>query len=254
MKIRLPESDPVLPDQPEQEAGPSAVTVMQRVEMKYRMNPGQTAFLLRRIRDHMEADSYGKTTISTLYYDTPSRQLIRTSLDRPVFKEKIRLRSYGPAAEESPVFLELKRKAYGVVFKRRIVTTLPTARAFFAGQTDLLSLGQIGREITAFRERYGELEPSCLILSDRTAFREPDGDLRLTIDENPRYRMDGLSLTGSPEGIPLLADGWTILEIKVQRAVPLWMARILSDGGLAKDSFSKYGEAYTRELRKARAV
>ncbi len=141
-----------------------AITVMKRVEMKYRLTRKQTDYLKVRLDGHMEVDEYGKTTIASLYYDTPTYRLIRTSTEKPLFKEKLRLRSYGPATEDSPVFLELKRKAEGVVYKRRLQTTIPEARRFMAGGD--LGGGQIGREIEAFRNHYGSLMPACVILYD----------------------------------------------------------------------------------------
>ena len=225
-----------------------AITVMKRYELKYLLSGEQTQYLRKRLEGYMEVDKYGKTSIASLYYDTPSYQLIRTSVEKPLFKEKIRLRSYGIATEESPVYLELKRKAYGIVYKRRVETTIPLVHRFFAGEGDICSPGQINREITTFRDYYKTLVPACLIIYDRTAYFEPDGDLRLTIDENPRYRTDDLTLTKSMEGKSLLADGWTILEVKVQEAMPLWLTAILSEGKIYKGSFSKYGEAYRRQL------
>jgi hypothetical protein len=172
-------------------------------------------------------------------------------VEKPEFKEKIRLRSYGLATDESPVFLELKRKAYGIVYKRRVQTTIPLVGKFFSGEGDICAPGQINKEITVFRDHYKTLVPSCMIIYDRTAYFEPCGDLRLTIDENPRYRLDDLTLTKSMDGISLLDEGWTVLEIKVQDAMPLWLCGILSEGGIRKGSFSKYGEAYRKQLLKA---
>ncbi len=228
-----------------------AITVMKRYELKYLLSAAQTEYLRERLKGHMEVDQYGKTSIASLYYDTPTYQLIRTSMEKPEFKEKIRLRSYGIATEDSPVFLELKRKAYGIVYKRRVQTTIPLVHKFFSGEGDICAPGQINREITAFRDYYKTLVPACLIIYDRIAYFEPDGDLRLTIDENPRYRLDGLTLTRSMDGISLLDEGWTILEIKVQEAMPLWLTAILSEGNIRKGSFSKYGEAYRQQLLKA---
>ena len=90
--------------------------------------------------------------------------------------------------------------------------------------------------------------PSCLIIYDRTAYFEPGGDLRLTIDENPRYRVKDLDLRDSMEGISLLPEGYSIMEIKVQQAMPLWLTSILSDGRIYKASFSKYGAAYEQQV------
>ena len=231
-----------------------AITVMQRYELKYLLSAEQTDYLRKRLDGHMEVDQYGKTSIASLYYDTPTYQLIRQSVEKPLFKEKIRLRSYGIATGESPVFLELKRKAYGIVYKRRVQTTIPLVRKFFSGEGDICAPGQINREITAFRDHYKTLVPACLIIYDRTAYFEPGGDLRLTVDENPRYRVTDLTLTKSMDGISLLDQGWTVLEIKVQQAMPLWLTEILSEGNITKGSFSKYGEAYHQQLIKAQTL
>ena len=233
-------------------AGP--IVVMKRYERKYLLSGEQTEYLVKSLEGHMKLDQYGRTSIASLYYDTPNYQLIRASVEKPPFKEKIRLRSYGLATQESPVFLELKRKAYGIVYKRRVQTTIPLVEKFFAGSGDICAPGQINREITYFRDYYQTLVPACLIIYDREAFFEPGGDLRLTIDYNPRYRTDHLDLTYSMDGLPLRPPGHTILEVKVQEAMPLWLTHILDDGQIYKNSFSKYGEAFRQQLINARAA
>ena len=154
-------------------AGP--VVVMKRYELKYLLSSDQTEYLVKRLEGHMKLDEYGRTSIASLYYDTPNYLLIRTSIEKPLFKEKVRLRSYGVATRESPVYLELKRKAYNIVYKRRVQTTLPLVEKFFAGSGDICAGGQINREITYFRDFYGTLVPACLIIYDREAFFEPGG-------------------------------------------------------------------------------
>ena len=227
------------------------IVVMKRYEMKYIMNEDQTEYFKRSIEGHMKEDKFGLCSIASLYYDTPNYRLIRESIEKPPFKEKIRLRSYGLATESSPVFLELKRKAYGIVYKRRVQTTIPLVNKFFYGEGDICAGGQINREITTFRDHYQTLVPACLIIYDRIAYFQPDGDLRLTIDHAPRYRYEQLDLTTSMQGDLLLGKGSTILEIKVQQSVPLWLSSILSKGKIYKGSFSKYGEAYRQQLLKA---
>ena len=224
------------------------VTVMKRYEWKFILSAEQTDFFCERLEGHMEADAYGLTTIQSLYYDTPDRQLIRTSVEKPEFKEKIRLRAYGSAAETTPVYLELKRKASGIVYKRRAQTTVPEAERFLSGKAELHEDGQIEREITYFRDYYRSLVPSCMILYDRTAYFEPDGDLRLTIDRNPRYRTEQLRFDVALVGLPLLGPGETILEVKVQDTIPLWLVKILSEGKIKHGSISKYGEAYRQQI------
>ncbi len=233
-------------------AGP--IVVMKRYELKYLLSADQTDYLVKALEGHMKLDQYGRTSIASLYYDTPNYQLIRTSVEKPLFKEKVRLRSYGLATLESPVYLELKRKAYKIVYKRRVQTTIPLVEKFFAGSGDICAGGQINREITYFRDYYGTLVPACLIIYDREAFFEPGGDLRLTIDYSPRYRTDQLNLTTSMEGKLLCPPGNTILEVKVQEAMPLWLTRILDEGRIYKSSFSKYGTAFRQQLLEARAA
>lgn len=224
-----------------------AINVMKRYEIKYLLTKEQTEYLVEGLKGHMVLDQYGRTSICSLYYDTPNHRLIRESLDKPEFKEKCRLRSYGLAKPGKPVFLELKRKAYGIVYKRRIQTSIDEVNKFF-NKSDVFSDSQIEKEITYFRDYYESLKPSCLIIYDREAYYEPDGDLRLTIDYNPRYRLENLDLSTSTDGKSLLEEGSTILEIKVQEAIPIWLSTLLSNGKIYKNSFSKYGEAYKREI------
>lgn len=223
--------------------------VMKRFELKYILSSDQDAFFRKSIEGHMQVDKFGLTSIASLYYDTPEYKLINSSIEKPLFKEKIRLRSYGIATSESPVFLELKRKAYGIVYKRRVQSTIPLVEKFFSGEGDICAGGQINREITHFRDFYENLAPACLIIYDRTAYFEPDGDLRLTIDQNPRYRTSDLDLRVSMDGTSLLPEGYSILEIKVQQSIPLWLSAILDMGKIYKHSFSKYGEAYKQQMQ-----
>jgi hypothetical protein len=223
------------------------VAVMKRYELKYIISGEQESFLKAKLKGHLYPDEFGKTSIASLYYDTPDYRFIRLSNDKPMFKEKLRLRSYGLADNNSPVFLELKRKAYGVVYKRRIRSTIQAVEDFINGESDDLGEGQINKELSYFISQ-NKLIPSCLIIYDRTAYYEPNGDLRLTIDNNPRFRLSDLDLRISMQGEPLLPDGHSILEVKVQGAMPLWLSKILDEGKMYKTGFSKYGEAYKRLL------
>lgn len=226
------------------------VVVMKRYELKFLLSPEQEDYFRKGIAPYMSPDRFGRTSIASLYYDTPDYRLITRSMEKPEFKEKIRLRSYGLATDDSPVFLELKRKAYGIVYKRRVQTTVPLVKSFFEEDSDICAGGQINHELTYFRNYYGNLSPACMIIYDRTAFFQEDSDLRLTIDGNPRYRSDMLDLRVSMEGTPLLPPGYSILEIKVQDAMPLWLTSVLSGGNIRKISFSKVGEAYKSQMMK----
>lgn len=224
------------------------IVTMKRYELKFLLNQEQCDYVKKTLIGHMKMDNYGKTTIASVYYDTPDFRLIRTSLEKPRYKEKIRTRSYGIAKGNDKVFLEVKRKLEGVVYKRRVKTTEDEAEKFFKFESNLSDDSQIAREICYFRDYYRNLQPSIVIISDRCAYLQEDGDIRLTIDENPRYRTDNLNLHSSTDGTLLLPPGSSILEIKVQAAMPLWLTNLLTEGKIYKTSFSKVGEAYKKYL------
>lgn len=224
------------------------IATMKRYEVKYILNKEQLDYFKKALVGHMIMDQYGKTSIASIYYDTPDYQIIRASIEKPAYKEKIRLRTYGLAQEGKKVFLELKRKAEGIVYKRRVSLNEDEANNFFYYRSPLLDNDQIAKEITYFRDYYQNLEPKIMIIYDRVAYYDPESDLRLTIDENPRYRTNNLNLHSSMDGKLLLEEGSAILEIKVQQAMPLWLTSALSKGAIYKSSFSKVGKAYEKEL------
>ena len=226
-----------------------AIMVMNRVEMKYVLTNEQLRYLKMAILSHLQVDKYGKTTIASLYYDTSDYRLVRNSIEKPKYKEKIRLRSYGMANSETNVYLELKRKVCSLVYKRRIALKEKKADSLFNGGD--LGDSQIAKEISYFSSYYQNLVPTFLIIYDRVAYFDPNSDLRLTIDENPRYRTNDLNLHTSMNGEPLLNDGGAILEIKVQGAMPLWLSELLSRKAIYQSSFSKVGEAYKKEILKS---
>lgn len=225
------------------------INVMKRYELKFRLSKEQLAFFKSEISKYMKVDQYGLTTISSLYYDTPDCSLINKSIEKPKFKEKIRLRSYGPATETSPVYLEIKRKLDSIVYKRRIRTTEKEVSKFLAGDYEF-DKEQISRELNAFKEEHPKLEPKYLIIVDRVAYYQEDSDLRITLDTNPKYRNYDLNLHSSNDGIPLVEEGGAILEIKVQYSVPLWLSDILARGKIYKTSFSKVGTAHVLSHKK----
>ena len=222
------------------------IAVMKRYELKYCLNKEQLKFFKEKIKEHMKLDKYGLTSIASLYYDTPDYQLINRSIEKPKYKEKLRLRSYGLATDTSKTFLEIKRKSEGIVYKRRISLTEKEAEGLIEGE--YTRKDQIGRELMSFLDNYKVLEPKYLIIYDREAYYQDDSDLRITIDMNPRYRTTDLNLHTSMEGTPLLEEG-AILEVKVQHSVPLWLTHILSEGKIYQSSFSKVGTAHKLEMK-----
>lgn len=227
-------------------------TIFRRYEIKYRITRAQQERLIRAVAPYMQADRYGAHTVRNVYFDTPDHRLIRRSLEKPLYKEKLRVRSYTAAAADTPVFVELKKKYKGVVYKRRILLPEAEAMAFLC---DRRSAGdtQILREIDYFLDLYGTLRPMMFLSYDRLAFygRE-DPHLRLTFDTNIRWRRDRLRLTEPPDGRQLIAEDTVLMEIKTAGALPLWFTAILNDEKIYKSSFSKYGTAYLQEVKEQR--
>ena len=225
------------------------IAVMKRYELKFYLNKAQLAYFNEKITEHMKLDKYGLTSIASLYYDTPDFRLINRSIEKPKYKEKLRLRSYGLASNDSKTFLEIKRKSEGIVYKRRI-SLLEKEADELIRTNEAERKDQIGRELEAFLENYKKVEPKYLIIYDRMAYYQDDTDLRVTVDMNPRYRTTDLNLHTSLEGTPLTDDGGAILEIKVQHSIPLWLTKILTEGKIYQTSFSKVGTAHIREMKK----
>lgn len=225
--------------------------VFKRYEMKFLLNKEQKEAFLKGIEPYMQLDEYGRTTISNIYYDTPDDILIRRSLEKPVYKEKLRVRSYCTATPNSQVFVELKKKYQSVVYKRRISATEQDAMDYLNKKIPLEKANQITREIDYFCKFYEGLCPAMFISYEREAFfGKQDPQLRLTIDENILYRRDNLSLCKAAYGTPILERNQSLLEIKIAGAMPLWLSKILSDNKIYQTSFSKYGNAYLQELQK----
>lgn len=228
------------------------MNVFRRRELKFLVNAQQRQYMEQVLAARMVPDSYGCSTICNLYYDTPDYRLIRHSLEKPVYKEKLRLRSYGQVGPGVDVFLEMKKKYKGVVYKRRIRVTEPEAMAFMQRRAPLPEQSQIGRELEYFRDYYAALAPRVYLCYDRMAwFDKTDPGLRVTLDRNIRYRTENLSLTAPPGGRMLLPEDMSLMEVKAQGAIPLWLASILSGQQIRKDSFSKYGRAYMELLQKS---
>ncbi len=216
-----------------------------RHEIKYIISASQKEVILAAMSAYMKMDKYGRITVRNIYLDTDTFRLIRRSIEKPVYKEKLRIRSYSLATPKSAVFVELKKKYNSVVYKRRLVVSEAEARRAFENGTPLSANSQIGDEIEYFRKYYDNPTPKVFLSYDREAFYSLDGsDLRITFDDNILYRTENLSLTLHPYGKSILKDGNIIMEVKTAGALPLWLTRTLTENKIFKTSFSKYGTAY----------
>ena len=218
--------------------------IFQRVEKKYLMSREQMEIFIQRSSGYIEMDQYGLHTICNIYFDTEEDTLIRTSLEKPPYKEKMRLRSYGIPREEDLVFLELKKKWDGIVYKRRVPMTLKEARDYIEQGIWPDHDSQMMREMDYFMKFYRPT-PKVWLAYDREAyFGKEDPELRLTIDRNIRTRTKGLKLELGDVGERLMDEERYLMEIKVPAAYPLWLARLLGELQIYPISFSKYGNYY----------
>ena len=224
------------------------IFTFKRVEMKYMLSSAKKAAFIEALGDSLIPDDYPESDIMNIYYDTQDYHLVRKSLERPIYKEKLRLRTYGVPGNETQAFLEIKKKFRGIVYKRRI--TLPYEEAISAmnNGTPLNREGQIVREIEALRAHYGSLSKKTVVSYHRTSFYlKDDPSFRITFDNDIRYRTSSCDLSSGIFGKKLLSDDMSIMEIKVGGAMPLSIAHILSSLDIRKGRFSKYGSAYETE-------
>ncbi|HIZ56599.1 MAG TPA: polyphosphate polymerase domain-containing protein [Firmicutes bacterium] len=220
-------------------------TVFKRYELKYLLTAKQKEKVLRAMEPYMALDQYGRTTIRNIYFDTNNYQLIRHSIEKPVYKEKLRIRSYSRAEPQSTVFVELKKKYKNVVYKRRISLSEEEAMKWVLGKQHCHLNTQIAEEIDYFLKYYKFLHPVAFLSYEREAFYSKDeSDFRVTFDDTILCRQENLSLESEVYGTPLLPDGMVLMEIKCSGGIPIWMARVLSAEHIYKTSFSKYGTAY----------
>lgn len=216
-----------------------------RYEKKYLLSEKKYRMLRQKLQNRLNIDKYGKVTICNIYFDTPDSLLIRTSLDKPVYKEKLRLRSYGTPSKGDQVFIELKKKYKGIVYKRRVDMELADAERYLYESVPPKKASQITREIDWVMNYYEGLVPAMYISYNRIAmYGVEDSQLRVTFDSSIIWRTEQLNLSAGVWGNQLLEEGQRLMEIKIPGAMPLWLSHILDDLELYPVSFSKYGRGY----------
>ena len=215
-----------------------------RSEKKYLLTKEQYVLLLNKLKEHIEPDVFEKSRVSSLYYDNEKFELIRRSIEKPQYKEKFRVRCYGNVSADDYVFVEIKKKMDGVVYKRR-------TKAKYQDVMDNIKTceykdKQIGSEIKYALDYYKGLAPAIYVSCMRTSYVGKDNhNLRITFDEDLKYRMDNLSLQESIDDKELTDK--VIMEIKVLNSYPLWLTSILAGLNLFPRGFSKVGTAYIKE-------
>ena len=219
--------------------------VFRRYEIKYLITVEQKDRILETMNQYMMIDQYGHSVIRNLYYDTDSYRLIRHSLEKPVYKEKLRVRSYQKCDCDSLVFVELKKKYDAIVYKRRVTMKYQDALKWLSKTGKNREDQQIVNEIDYFLDYYETLHPVVFLSYEREAYTSKnDDDFRVTFDNNILFRTNDLTLDSEVWGLPLMDKDHVLMEVKCTKGIPLWMTAILSQEKIYKTSFSKYGRAY----------
>lgn len=227
----------------------------ERFEKKFVLTPEQYDKLHILLSEHMEADQFGLHTVCNVYYDTDQYDLIRHSIDKPVYKEKFRLRSYGVPGEQDSIFAEIKKKYKGIVYKTRLEAPWEDIQRMLQNGDLLPSAPQeTQEEMHWFMRRYHPV-PKVYLAYERVALVEKNNaeeGLRVTFDKNIRWREDDLYLHAGDRGTPILPEERIIMEIKTPQAIPLWMVSLLSECQIYPGSFSKYGTCYQSYIAPAK--
>jgi len=222
----------------------STKITFKRYEKKYLLSTQQYESLLSRLAPHIVRDEFFQSTVCTIYYDSDDYSLIRNSIEKPVYKEKLRVRSYNTPDPHGEVFVELKKKFKGIVYKRRVRMEAVQAEAYLAGREAAPFENQIIRELDWFL-RMNPVKPKVFLACERSAYvARENPDLRITFDQNLRWRSTELDLTLGHHGQPVIDPSYVLMEIKVPGALPVWLARMLSELKIFPSSISKYGTCY----------
>ena len=251
--------------------------IFNRVEKKYLIQKSDYDFLLAEIKKHMEKDRYFRSEVYNIYFDTDNFDLIIQSIDRPLFKEKLRARSYGGFDK---VFLEIKTKIRGAAyrddflekddfeddhnfgFKRRILITHKDFNELMKGKTTAEKLAQrkveensdlqIAKEVDYIIKKFN-LKPKILIYYNRESFTG-ENSLRITFDKNLRFRHENIRFRKNSKDKSFFKNEKNIImEIKAKDAMPLWLVKVLSAAHIYPEQFSKVGKVY-ETLRKEQNV
>ena len=221
-----------------------------RTEKKYLITAQQADELLPALLKHMHGDKHGRSTVCSMYFDTPDMRIIRASIDAKAYKEKLRVRCYGVPSADTRTFVELKKKYLGVVYKRRFEMRYSDAMDFLVRGGNAPDT-QMGREVEYFLRFYPGVRPAIDIFCERIAlFGNDDEELRVTFDGNLRYRMSRLDFANGTEGEPIIPEDKLVLEIKTPSAMPLWLTALLDERRIFPQKFSKYATAFNKELEK----
>ncbi len=216
--------------------------IFKRWELKYILTIDQYKKLILLMKKHMIQDKYKRHKISNIYFDTKNYEIIRSSIEKPFYKEKLRIRKYN---DNTSVFIELKKKFNGIVYKRRIEVE---DDILDKNIYNLTQKTQINNEINYFLKIHEEIDARVYLSYERDAYYgKIDKEFRMTFDFNIKYRGEGISfLEDKNRDKEVLSREYVLLEVKTAKGLPFWLLDFFSSNKIYKTSFSKYGTAYKK--------
>ena len=242
----------------------SGARSIRRVEKKYLITRSEKATLLKALKKQLVHDEYYKEEILSLYLDTDNFDLAIKTIDRPEFREKVRVRAYNVPKRSTRIFFEVKTKLATnktkIGNKRRLIIPLKDFYSYMNTGKNLEQIAasasnnnpqqiQVAKELDYLIKHYN-LRPKIIIVSNRTAFSgKNDPTFRLTFDENLRFRTTDLKLEKGSSGekyFPSTPDPkrGIIMEAKTINAMPPWFVDEISRLKIYPTRFSKYGKIY----------
>ena len=226
-----------------------------RVEKKYIINKKQYELILKGIKNEMDLDPHGKSTICNLYLDDDNYSLIKNSLQKPVYKDKVRIRSYNLADLESDVYVEVKKKYDGIVSKRRIKAKLKDVYSYLNKEKSIPHKNsQVGKELDYYFKYYN-LHPTAYITYDREAYyARNDKGFRITFDTNIQARDYDLGLDKGIYGNKIFDKDKILMEVKTLGGIPIWFVKMMSEYEIRQGHFSKYGATYLKIIKEKEEI
>lgn len=230
--------------------------VFDRIEKKYLITDAQRKAMLDVISRNMHEDNYFRSKVFNIYFDNENYDLIVQSIDRPLFKEKLRARSYGGYDR---VFLEIKTKLLGKDanpgFKRRVMITKKDFEEFINGTKNLVTLAkktiekeddlQIASEVDYLAKRF-DLKPRIMVIYGRESYKGED-NLRVTFDTDLKYRLKDFQFKAKKSDKIYFKDKCNIImEVKAHGVLPLWLVKAMSKNKVYPQQFSKVGRIYEK--------
>ena len=221
-----------------------------RHEEKYLLSAEQAHGLIRDLA--LVRENPGEYLVQSIYFDTDNWDVIRSSIEKPLYKEKLRLRCYDVPGSDPQIYLELKKKFNGVVYKQRELIPFLNPDHFILGTFLEQEDSHTSRELAYYLHKTG-VQKKIFLSYTRAAFTFPgQGSVRITFDRDVYFRLHNLAFNGSAYGsaygCPILSDDMRVMELKTAGGIPLGLARYLSEKQIFPVSFSKYGRCYSNYI------